>query len=297
MIQENSSTEVFGNLSSENFTNNSYQLQRCFMEESCYTLDTSTNLGPIQFVYPLLGIIMPILTIITMVSNTIIIVILSRPGMQSPTNFVLLSMAVCDLCTILIPTPWYIYLYTLGHHTNAEWTAVSCFLYDFLSVTVPQIFHTASNWLTLALAVQRYIYVCHAAVAKQWCTLARSRLFVTLILASALTCMLPRVVDRTYDVIQVAGPGGSFDSQKDVCLVHFSSWVIRVVNIYFISFWWFRVIFVQIFPCISLVILNILLFSAMRKAEQRRRRLTINKTNNNFRKGGSRPKRSNTIAR
>ena len=25
-----------------------------------------------------------------------------------------------------------------------------------------------------ALAVQRYIYVCHAAVAKQWCTLARS---------------------------------------------------------------------------------------------------------------------------
>jgi len=35
----------------------------------------------------------------------------------------------------------------------------------------------------------------------------------------------------------------------------------------------------------------------MRKAEQRRRRLTINKTNNNFRKGGSRPKRSNTIAR
>jgi hypothetical protein len=25
-----------------------------------------------------------------------------------------------------------------------------------------------------ALAVQRYIYVCHATVAKQWCTLARS---------------------------------------------------------------------------------------------------------------------------
>jgi len=268
------------------------------MEESCYTLDTSINLGPIQFVYPLLGIIMPILTIITMVSNTIIIIILSRPSMQSPTNCVLLSMAVCDLCTILIPTPWYIYLYTLGHHTNAEWTAVTCFLYDFLSVTVPQIFHTASNWLTLALAVQRYIYVCHAAVAKQWCTLARSRLFVPLVLAAALTCMLPRVVDRTYDIIQVADPATGFDSQKDVCLVHFSSWVIRVVNFYFISFWWFRVLFVQVFPCVSLVILNILLFSAMRKAEQRRRRLTVNKTNNNFRKAGAaRPSRNNTIAR
>jgi hypothetical protein len=31
------------------------------------------------------------------------------------------------------------------------------------------------NLFTIAaLAVQRYIYVCHATVAKQWCTLARS---------------------------------------------------------------------------------------------------------------------------
>ena len=59
-----------------------------------------------MFVFPLLGVIMPVLAVVTLVSNTIIIVILSRPGMRSPTNCVLLSMAVCDLCTILIPTPW-----------------------------------------------------------------------------------------------------------------------------------------------------------------------------------------------
>ena len=35
----------------------------------------------------------------------------------------------------------------------------------------------------------------------------------------------------------------------------------------------FRVIFVQVFPCISLVILNILLFSAIRRAERRRQKL------------------------
>jgi len=296
MIQQNSSLEIFDNLSSHSFRNISEQLKRCMEEASCYTLDTSINLGPIYFVYPLLGLIMPVLTVITMISNTIIIIILSRPGMQSPTNCVLLSMAVCDLITILIPTPWYIYLYTLGYHEDAEWSTVSCFLYDLLSVTVPQIFHTASNWLTLALALQRYIYVCHAAVAKQWCTLARSRMFVFVVLGFAVTYMLPRVFDRTYAVIQ-DGPILSTGSQRDVCLVHFSSWVIKIVDIYFISFWWFRVVFVQIFPCISLVILNILLFSAMRRAEQRRRRLTINKTNNNFKKGGSRPKRSNTIAR
>merc|ERR1719270_370367 len=96
--------------------------------------------------------------------------------------------------------------------------------------------------------------------------------------------MLPRVLDRNFDVTtQDLGDG----SEKEVCLVHFSSWTIRVMNIYFMSCWWFRVVFVQLFPCISLVILNILLFSAMRRAEQRRRRLTINKTNNNEKKNAS----------
>ena len=39
----------------------------------------------------------------------------------------------------------------------------------------------------------------------------------------------------------------------------------------------FRVLFVQLVPCISLVILNILLFSAMQRAEKRRQKLLANR--------------------
>ena len=55
----------------------------------------------------------------------------------------------------------------------------------------------------LALAVQRYIYVCHAPVAKQWCTLSRSWIFVILILMTAILTMLPRLLDRTYEVTSI----------------------------------------------------------------------------------------------
>ena len=76
--------------------------------------------------------------------------------------------------------------------------------------------------------MQRYIYVCHAPVAKQvmiylkyiiyitvpqfvlivdpcvcsaqWCTVSRSWLFVCLILVTAMVAMSPRVLDRNYDV-------------------------------------------------------------------------------------------------
>ena len=54
-----------------------------------------------------------------------------------------------------------------------------------------------------ALAVQRYIYVCHAPVAKQWCTLSRSWIFVIFILITAIVTMLPRVLDRTYEVTTI----------------------------------------------------------------------------------------------
>ena len=52
-----------------------------------------------------------------------------------------------------------------------------------------------------ALAVQRYIYVCHAPMAKQWCTVSRSWMFVIIILVGAVLTMLPRVLDRNYQVI------------------------------------------------------------------------------------------------
>merc|ERR1712045_420320 len=110
------------------------EIQRCVELGTCNTIDTTTYMGPMQFVFPLLGVIMPILAVITLVSNTIII-ILSRPGMQSPTNIVLLSMAVCDLCTILTPTPWYVFLYSLGSHEDCSWSAISCYLYDLLCIT------------------------------------------------------------------------------------------------------------------------------------------------------------------
>lgn len=57
--------------------------------------------------------------------------------------------------------------------------------------------------------------------------------------------------------------------------VQFANWLKNenVLNIYFIVYYSFRVIFVHVGPCISLVILNLLLFRAMRDAQQKRDKL------------------------
>jgi hypothetical protein len=73
-------------------------------------------------------------------------------------------------------------------------------LFEFLLETTPQIFHTASIWLTLALAMQRYVYVCHPSLANRFCTVRKARMVVAVVLGLAVVHMCPRVVDRFYTV-------------------------------------------------------------------------------------------------
>ena len=73
-------------------------------------------------------------------------------------------------------------------------------MFEFLLESSPQMFHTASNWLTLVLALQRYVYVCHPGLAKQICTLRKTRVVVIMVMGMAVMQMLPRIFDRSYAV-------------------------------------------------------------------------------------------------
>ena len=134
--------------------------------------------------------------------------------------------------------PRYMFHYTLRGYVTQTWTSQSCFLFEFFLETTPQIFHTASNWLTLALAVQRYIYVCHASLAKRFCTVHQARLVVMCLVCLAVIHMVPRILDREYSIQSVENPPCS-GIHESVCVVKFGKWLdlISVQN-YFKMFFW-----------------------------------------------------------
>lgn len=68
---------------------------------------------------------------------------------------------------------------------------------------MPAMFHTASIWLTLALAVQRYIYVCHAPVARTFCTMPRVTKGLLYIGITAGLHQSTRFVDRDYKLVHL----------------------------------------------------------------------------------------------
>lgn len=122
--------------------------------QSISYLNVTTEL-PIQYAQPMYGYVMPFLLLITIIANTLIVVVLSKRHMRTPTNAVLMAMALSDMFTLLFPAPWLFYMYTFGNHYKPLTPIGACYAWTVMNEVIPALFHTASIWLTLALAVQR----------------------------------------------------------------------------------------------------------------------------------------------
>lgn len=100
------------------------------------------------------GYVAPPLVLVTLVTNCLVCLILMKKTVRSPTNVLLVAMAVSDTLTGLWPLPFYVGFYTTGRY--ADWIPYRlCFPYFCLTEYMPIVSHTASIWLTVALAVQR----------------------------------------------------------------------------------------------------------------------------------------------
>lgn len=234
-----------------------------YLNVSCETI--------LNYSIPLYGYCTPIFILITLTANSLIVIVLSKRSMASPTNFVLMAMALCDMFTLLFPAPGLLYMYTFGNHYKPLSPIAACYVWNALNEILPAMFHTASVWLTLALAVQRYVYVCHAPIARTWCTIPRVKKCIAYICIAALIHQSTRFFDKSYSLVTIEWNGHS----TEVCHTETSSWVHDYVgeDVYYTFYFSFRILFVHLIPCGSLVALNVLLFKAMRQAQQKRERL------------------------
>lgn len=123
---------------------------------------------PFDYAMVMFGYIMPFVLVLTLATNTLVVIVLAQKHMRTPTNIVLFTMAIVDLMTLLSPSPWYFYIYTLGYHDKFLYPPTACYAHHIMTDVIPVFFHTSSIWLALLLASQRYIYVCHPTLARTW---------------------------------------------------------------------------------------------------------------------------------
>ena len=150
----------------------------------------------------LFGYIIPPVLVFTIFTNTLTCIVLLKKHMISPTNILLLSIALLDMFTGISRLPFDIYYYTLGNYKEYVPYTI-CRVTELGQYTIPPVIHTASIWITVVLVVQRYICVCHQQVAKRWCTIpiAISCLVITCTLA--LLMHIVYFFDFEYTAIEI----------------------------------------------------------------------------------------------
>lgn len=115
----------------------------------------------------------PILCIIGITSNIVSLVVFKHRDMRTSTNVYLMSLAVSDTIKLLIDTMYFIIVAVslrdteLSERMMSSAYPVAHYVFN-MSVCV-------TSWLTVSVAVERFISVCYASRARELCTVTRAR--------------------------------------------------------------------------------------------------------------------------
>lgn len=196
--------------------------------------------------------------------------------MHSPTNAILTGLAVADLLVMLDYVPYAIIanLLPLFDVSRERRLAYSATWFVMAHSIFAQIFHTISIWLTVTLAVWRYIAVAYPQKNRLWCGMRKT---LWAIASSYVVCPFIGIplylsVSITPSVIVTDDRGAT--ENVTIYRVAYSelgaSGTMHLVNL------WIYSVAIKLIPCVALTVLSQRLIAALVEAKRRRKMLTSN---------------------
>ncbi|XP_067144633.1 G-protein coupled receptor dmsr-1-like [Centruroides vittatus] len=211
------------------------------------------------------GYISVIVCLFGIFANILNIIVLTRKDMISPTNAILTGLAVADMCVMSSYLPFAIHNYVRVDQADEDkfsygWAAFTLFHAHFTVVC-----HTISIWLTVTLAIWRFLSVSFPANVVKWCNMNRAKLAITLTYVNCAIFCLP--VYLTFQIHEVR------ENEEVTYQIGFS----RIAQkrqqlLQNVNFWIFSVL-TKLVPCVLLTGLSLGLIRVLYEADLRRQRL------------------------
>ncbi|OXU22670.1 hypothetical protein TSAR_008552 [Trichomalopsis sarcophagae] len=224
------------------------------------------------------------------IANGLNIAVLTRREMSSPTNAILTGLAVADMLVMIEYIPYAVHSY-LYHRPKRETYTYAWTVFVLFHSNFAQVFHTISIWLTVTLAVWRYIAVAHPQKNREWCSYNRT---IMAIVAAYVIC--PLICFPLYVTTEVTSKNVTLDANdRQINLTgngssHYyiggSGADANNATLYFVAltesaqnglkemnFWMYSVV-IKLIPCVALTILSLRLIMALVEAKKRRKKLT-----------------------
>ena len=226
------------------------------------------------------GYVSLVVCLFGMLANTMNIIVLTRKDMISPTNAILTGLALADKVVMIDYIIYAMHHYILVRVSIEEKFSYPWAMYVFIHSHVTQVFHTISIWLTLTLAVWRYLSVAHPLRSRAWCTLNRAMVAIVVAYVGSPILCIPTYLTSTirdkYVVVENQLNSSANETVK-VYFVDHSELAKNNQSLVQLNFWIYGVI-VKITPCVALTILSYCLVSALIQARKRRDQLKSNRS-------------------
>ncbi|XP_064630006.1 G-protein coupled receptor dmsr-1-like isoform X2 [Lineus longissimus] len=204
-------------------------------------------------------------------ANLANIIVLTRKNMISSTNWILMWLAVADLLTMMSYFPVSIHFYVLRdpmlsfpETKSIDWIRFLLFHSSFTIVC-----HTIAIWLTITLAIFRYVFICFPTRGSQLCTLQRAKLAIFLVCFSTVIVCVPNFMTNDIDFSRHSRIFNASDPVYTIQLTALAAEHDIIVKINY----WVQAIIVKLIPCFLLTCLTIMLILAMHNANKRRQKL------------------------
>jgi hypothetical protein len=128
------------------------------------------------------------------VANLANIIVLTRRSMITSTNIILTWLAVADLLTMACFLPFGGYFYIArGYIPEVPFPAtqsVNWIRYFVFYINFSVVCHTVAVWLTITLAIFRYLCICYPTKGTSLCSQHRAKIAVFVVyLTSAVICL------------------------------------------------------------------------------------------------------------
>ncbi|XP_025082834.1 sex peptide receptor-like [Pomacea canaliculata] len=208
------------------------------------------------------GVAAPIICALGIVANCLNIVVLTRKNMVSPTNVLLTGLAISDGLTMAAYFPYAILNYHIYLRDSPLANAKYIMFFAIFSVIV----HSISIWLTVSLAVFRYIFIRYPRRGAKLCSIQRANITIAVVCVIVTAVCIPNSVSYYLVENRMEGSNTSLwgidvrgDAPGYIFLQSFNLWI--------------QAILVKLLPCFLLAILSILLIKQMKDAERRRKKL------------------------
>lgn len=199
-------------------------------------------------------------------ANILNIIVLTRKNMVSPTNAILTGLAVADMLVMLSYIPFTFHNYIRQDISEKEkfsygWAVFTLFHAHFTVVN-----HTISIWLTVTVAIWRFMAVSFPASSSNLCSMPRAKCAIIATYATCAIFCIPVYI--TFTVSKFKGTDGEVMYRVDFSeIAQKHDQLLEKIN-----FWLFSVI-TKLVPCVALTALSLGLIRVLYEANKRRQRL------------------------